>query len=119
MCKAAQLLPDRLHLRIHLQFVLLQFSGDSRHVRGLPHEYIPIVLQKTDKCVFLFGGEARADDHCLAYVGEVEVGFLGFLNRLHGSTGRCFIRWDSKGIPSRCVGARRWGATEGLVVRDI
>jgi hypothetical protein len=88
MCKVAQLLPDRLRLRIHLQFVLCQLSGDSRHVHGLPREYILIVLQKTDKCVFLFGGEARTDDRRLAYVGEAEVGFLGFLNRPHGSTSR-------------------------------
>jgi hypothetical protein len=52
--------------------VLGQFSRDSRHVRRLPCEYVPIVLQKLDERAFLFVVEAGADDCGLALVGEPE-----------------------------------------------
>jgi hypothetical protein len=65
----------------------------------LPCQYILVVLQKTDEHVFLFGSEAGADDRRLAFVGEAEVGSLGFFNGPHGGSGRCFIHEDCEVIP--------------------
>jgi hypothetical protein len=65
-----QLLSDRSCLRIYFKFVLDQFSRDSRHVRRLPYEYIPIVLQELDERTFLFVVEAGADDCSLAFIRE-------------------------------------------------
>jgi hypothetical protein len=39
---------------VDLQFVLGQFSWDSRHIRRLPCEYVSVILQKLDECAFLF-----------------------------------------------------------------
>jgi hypothetical protein len=49
--------------------------------------------------VFLFGGEAGANDRRLEFVEEAEIGFLGFFNQVHGGTCRCFICWDCEVIP--------------------
>jgi hypothetical protein len=65
-----QLLPNRSHLRIYFKFVLGQFSRDSRHVRRLPCEYIPIVLQELDERGFLFVVEAGTNDCSLAFIKE-------------------------------------------------
>jgi hypothetical protein len=65
-----QLLSDRSHLRIYFKFVLDQFFRDSRYVRRLPCEYIPIVLQKPDEHAFLFVVEAGTDDCSLAFIRE-------------------------------------------------
>jgi hypothetical protein len=47
----------------------------------------------------LFGDEAGADDHRLAFVREAEVGSFGFFSWLHGGGGRCFVHWDCEAIP--------------------
>jgi hypothetical protein len=57
-------------LRINFKFVLGQFSQDSRHVRRLPCEYIPIVLQELNERAFLFVVKAGADDCSLAFIRE-------------------------------------------------
>jgi hypothetical protein len=71
--------------------VLDQFSRDSPHVRRLPCEYVPVVLQKLDKHVFLFVGEAGADDYGLAFIGEPDVDPFGLLSRPHRGCDQCFI----------------------------
>jgi hypothetical protein len=87
-----QLLSDRPRLGIDLQFVLGQFSRDSRHIRRLPCEYVSVILQKLDERAFLFVIQARVDDGSLAFVSEPEVDFLRFLSRLHRGHGLSFIR---------------------------
>jgi hypothetical protein len=83
-----QLLPDRSCLRIHFEFVLGQFSRDSRHIRRLPCKHVPIVLQELDERAFLFVVESRADDCDLALIGEPEVDSFGLLGRPHKGHGR-------------------------------
>jgi hypothetical protein len=55
---------------IDLQFVLGQFSRDSRHIRRLPHEYVPVILLEPDERAFLFVVEAGTDDVGLAFISE-------------------------------------------------
>jgi hypothetical protein len=50
--------------------MLGQLSRDSQHVRRLPCEHIPIVLQELDERAFLFVIEAGADDCSLAFIRE-------------------------------------------------
>jgi hypothetical protein len=76
----------QLCLRIHLQFVLDQLSRNVWHVRGLPREYIPVVLQETDVGIFLFGGKASVDDRRLMFIEEIKVGFLGLFIWPHGGS---------------------------------
>jgi hypothetical protein len=89
--ETTQLLPDRPRLGIDLQFVLNQFSWDSRHIRRLPCEYVSVILQKLDKRTFLFVIQARADDGSLAFVSEPEVDSLRFLSRPHRGHDLSFI----------------------------
>jgi hypothetical protein len=86
-----QLLLDRPRLGIDLQFVLSQFSRDSRHIRRLPCEYISVILQKLDECAFLFVIQAGADDSGLAFISEPEVDSFCFLSRTHRGHGMSFI----------------------------
>jgi hypothetical protein len=86
-----QLLSDRPRLGIDLQFVLGQFSQDSRHIRRLPCEYVSVILQKLDKRTFLFVIQARADVGSLALVSEPKVDSVCFLSRPHRGHGLSFI----------------------------
>jgi hypothetical protein len=63
-------LPNRPRLGIDLQFVLGQFSRDSRHIRRLPCEYVSVILQKPDERTFLFVVQAGADDGSLVLISE-------------------------------------------------
>jgi hypothetical protein len=72
-------------LRIYFEFVLRQFSRDSQHVRRLPCEYIPIVLQKPDERAFLFVVEAGADNCSLAFIRESQIDPFSFISRAHRS----------------------------------
>jgi hypothetical protein len=65
----------------------------------MPHEYIIVVLQKSDERVFLFGGEAGTDDRRLVFIGKTKVGSLGFFDQSQGGSGRCFICGDCEVIP--------------------
>jgi hypothetical protein len=65
-----QLLSNRPCLMIHLQFVLGQFSRDSRHIRRLPCEYVPVILQEPDERAFLFVIKVGTDDDILALIKE-------------------------------------------------
>jgi hypothetical protein len=51
----AELLFDRLGLRVQMKFVLKQFPRNSRHVSRLPCEDVPIFLEEYDERKFLFG----------------------------------------------------------------
>ena len=102
----------RSSYRAH-EFVLDQLSRDYGHVRVLPLKYILVVLQKLDKCAFLFGGEAVADDRRLVFVREIKVGSLSFFGWPHGGSGRCFICGDCEVIPLRCIVVRRWKCYRG------
>jgi hypothetical protein len=75
-----QLLSDRPHLGIDLQFELGQFSRDSRHIR-----------QKLDERAFLFVIQAGADDGSLVFVSEPEVDSLRLLSRPHRGHDLSFI----------------------------
>jgi hypothetical protein len=90
--ETTQLLSDRPRLGIDLQFVLGQFSRDSRHIRRLPCEYVLVILQKLDERAFLFVIQDGADDGSLAFVNEPEVDSLRFLSRPHRGHGLSFIR---------------------------
>jgi hypothetical protein len=63
-------LSDWSCLRIYFEFLLGQFSRDSRHVRRLPCEHVLIVLQELDERAFLFIIEAGADDCSLEFIKE-------------------------------------------------
>jgi hypothetical protein len=86
-----QLLPDRSCLRIHFRFVLGQFSRDSQHVRRLPCEYIPIILQEPNERAFLFVVEVGADDGSLAFIRESQINPLSFFSRPHRGHGLSYI----------------------------
>jgi hypothetical protein len=101
--------------------MLGRLFGDTRHVCGLPWKHIPVVLQKTNEHVFLFGGEAGVDDHRLVFIQEAKIGFLGFFNRPHGSGRDCFFteivrstHGDILTFVIRCC-----GTTEGPMMRAI
>jgi hypothetical protein len=86
-----QFLSDRPCLGIDLQFVLDQFSRDSRHIRRLPCEYVLVILQELDECAFLFVVQAGADDGRLAFIREPKVDSFCFLSRPHRGHGFSFI----------------------------
>jgi hypothetical protein len=85
-------LSDRPCLGIDLQFVLGQFSRDSRHIRKLPFEYVSVILQELDERAFLFVVQARADDGSLAFIGEPKVDSLCLLSHPHRGHDLSFIR---------------------------
>jgi hypothetical protein len=89
--ETTQLLLDRPHLGIDLQFVLGQLSRDSRHIHRLPCEYVSVILQKLDERAFLFVIQAGADDGSLAFISEPEVDSLCFLSRRHRGHDLSFI----------------------------
>jgi hypothetical protein len=90
--KTTQLLSDWSCLMIYFEFVLGQFSWDSRHVRRLPCEHIPIVLQELDERAFLFVLEARADDCSLAFIRESQIDPFSFFSRPLRGCSLGFIR---------------------------
>jgi hypothetical protein len=98
-----QLLPDQPRLRVHFEFVFGQFSQDSRHVRRLPCEHVPIVLQELDKRAFLFVVEVGADNCGLALIREPKVDSFSFLDRQHRGRDRCFIQGDRITILHRFI----------------
>jgi hypothetical protein len=89
--ETTQLMSDRPHLGIDLQFVLGQLSRDSWHIRRLPCEYVSVILQKLDERAFLFVIQAGADGGSLAFISEPEVDSLGFFSRPHRGHGLSFI----------------------------
>jgi hypothetical protein len=95
-----------------------QLSRDSRHVRRLPCEHVPIVLQELDEHAFLFVVEARTDDHGLAFMRESEVDSFSFSGRIEVADGASFegiVKYSSTDLPSTCTGR----ATEGPIVRAV
>jgi hypothetical protein len=74
--------------------VLGQLPRDSRHVRRLPCEHIPIVLQELDERAFLFIVEAGTDDCSLAFIRESHIDPFSFFNQPHRGRNRSFIRGD-------------------------
>jgi hypothetical protein len=102
---------------IDLQFVLGQFSRDSRHIRRLPHEYVPVILLEPDERAFLFVVEAGTDDVGLAFISEPQVDHFRLFNRLHRGYGLSFIRSYREVSLRLCVrlrgGSYRWSSYEG------
>jgi hypothetical protein len=95
-----------------------QLSRDFQHVRRLPCENIPIVLQELDERAFLFVVETGTDDHGLAFMRESEVDSFSFSGRIEVVEGASFegiIKYSSTDLPSTCTGR----ATEGPVVRAV
>jgi hypothetical protein len=90
-------------LRVHFEFVLDQFSRDSRHVCRLPCEHIPIVLQELDEHSFLFVIEARADDCSLAFIRESQFDPFSLFSWLHRGHGWSFVRGDREIFIHRLV----------------
>jgi hypothetical protein len=91
------LLSNRFCLKIHLEFVLGQLSGDARHVLTM-RTHLDCDIEN-GRHVFLFGSEAGANDCHFALVGEPEVGFLGLFNQSHGGGRGSFFQWDCEVIP--------------------
>jgi hypothetical protein len=87
-----QFLSDRPCLGIDPQFVLDQFSRDSRHIRRLPCEYVSVILQKLDKRAFLFVVQAGADDGSFVFISEPKVDSLRLLSWPHRGHDLSFIR---------------------------
>jgi hypothetical protein len=87
-----QLMSNRSRLRIHFKFVLGQFSRNSWHVRRLPCEYIPIILQEPDERAFLFVVEDGPDDGSLAFIRESQINPFSFFSRPHRGRGLSFVR---------------------------
>jgi hypothetical protein len=85
-------LPDQPCLGVDLQFVLGQFSRDSRHIRRLPCEYVSVVLQKPDERAFLFIVQAGADDGSLVFISKPQVDPFSFFSRPHRGHGLSFVR---------------------------
>jgi hypothetical protein len=90
--EATYFLSDRPRLGVDLQFVLGQFSRDSRHIRRLPYKYVSVILQELDERAFLFVIQDGTDDGRLALISEPEVDSLGFFDRPHRGHGSSFIR---------------------------
>jgi hypothetical protein len=90
-CETTQLLSNRPHLGIDLQFVLGQFSQDSRHIRMLPCEYVLVILQKLDERAFLFVIQAGADDCSLVFVSKPKIDSLCFLSRPYRGHSLSFV----------------------------
>jgi hypothetical protein len=86
-----QLLSNRPCLRIDFQFVLGQFSRDSRHIRRLPCEYVSIILQEPDERAFLFVVEAGTKDGSLALIDESQVDPLSHLSWPYRGHGLSFV----------------------------
>jgi hypothetical protein len=86
-----QLLSNRPCLRIDLQFVLRQFSRDSRYIRRLPCEYVSVILQEPDERAFLFVVKAGTDDGSLALIGESQVDPFSLLSRPYRGHGLSFV----------------------------
>jgi hypothetical protein len=104
-------------LRIGLQFVLVQFSRDSRHILRLPCKYVSVILQELDERAFLFVVEARADDGGLAFISKPQVDPLCLFSRLHRGHSLSFIRRYCEVFLSLCVrlggGGHRRFSSEG------
>jgi hypothetical protein len=90
--ETTQFLPNRPRLGVDLQFVLGQFSWDSRHIRRLPCEYVSVILQELDECAFLFVIQARADDGGFAFISEPKVDSFGLFSRPHRGRGLSLVR---------------------------
>jgi hypothetical protein len=71
--------------------VLGQFSWDSRHIRRLPCEYVPVVLQEPDERAFLFVIKAGTDDGSLALIREPHINPLSLFSRPYRGHGLSFI----------------------------
>jgi hypothetical protein len=99
--------------------VLGQLSRDSRHVRRLPCEHVPIVLQELDERAFLFFIEAGTDDRGLAFIKESKVDSFSFFSRSHrGHAEASFegiVKSSCTGLPSTCAGR----AIEGPIVSVV
>jgi hypothetical protein len=112
-----QFLSDQSCLGIDLQFVLGQFSWDSRHIRRLLCEYVSVILQEPDERAFLFVVQARADDGSLAFISEPKVDPFRLLNRPHRGHGLSFVCRYCEVSLRLCVclrgGNRRWFSSEG------
>jgi hypothetical protein len=112
-----QFLSNRPCLGIDLQFVLDQFSRDSRHIRRLPCEYVSVILQEPDERAFLFVVKAGADDASLAFISEPKVDPFRLLGWPHRGHGLSFIRRYCEVSLRLCVclrgGGRRRFSSEG------
>jgi hypothetical protein len=86
-----QLLSNRACLRIHLQFVLGQFSRDSRHIRRLPCEYVSVILQEPNEGTFLFVIKAGTDDRGVALISKSQIDPLSLLSRPYRGHDLSFI----------------------------
>jgi hypothetical protein len=86
-----QLLSNRPCLRVDLQFVLGQFSRDSRHICRLLCEYVSVILQEPDEHTFLFVVKAGTDDDSLALIDESYVDPFSLLSRPYRGHGLSFV----------------------------
>jgi hypothetical protein len=71
--------------------VLGQFSRDSQHIRRLPCEYVPVILQEPNERAFLFVIKAGADDDSFALIRESQINPLSLFSRPYRGHGLSFI----------------------------
>jgi hypothetical protein len=79
-------------LGIDLQFVLGQFSWDSRHILRLPCKYVSVILQESDERAFLFIVQVGDDDDSLAFISEPKVDPFHLLSWPRRGHGLSFVR---------------------------
>jgi hypothetical protein len=112
-----QFLSNRPCLGVDLQFVLSQFSRDSRHINRFPCEYVSVILQEPDERTFIFVVEAGADDGSLAFISKPQVHLFCLLSRPHRGHGLSFVRRYCEVSLRLCVclrgGSRRRFSSEG------
>jgi hypothetical protein len=86
LVESTQVLSQRLGVDSDVQGVLGDFPRYARHVRGTPHKYFDIHVEKVDEHYFLFGLELGANpQHLLA--GAVGIEGMVFV----ASTGSKFL----------------------------
>src|SRR3954464_5084942 len=80
-----QRLLDKSHFGVGVEFVLSEFPRDTRHVRWLTCEDVPVLTEELDECVFLCWAHARPDRHRLAGVAWDQLDGAGMHRCLEGN----------------------------------
>src|SRR3954464_2468376 len=82
--EGSQRLLDGSHFGVGVEFVLSEFPRDTRHVRGLPCEDVPVLTEELDERAFLGWAHARPDRHRMAGVAWDQLDGAGVRRCLEG-----------------------------------